>query len=121
MSEPDDPAPNSPADVGAPAEAGGWTGGSTVAPRGSVTRCKSCRRPIRFVQMGSGEPMPVEAKSVLVIVERLTTPQRDLFGAEQPPTIAGEVTRGWIPHWSKCPDAERWRARHEGSKKPRTP
>ena len=100
---------NGPADVSGDPDAGGWTGGITVAPRGERDRCRSCLKPIRWITMGSGSPMPVEAKSQLVIVERANPRQGGLFGEEAGPAIAGHVTRGWIPHWASCPDAGVWR------------
>lgn len=102
---------NSPADVGGEPEAGGWTGGKTAPPSSGPTRCPSCRKPIRFVKMATGNDMPVEAKSVLVVVERRTTPQADLFGTSEAPKIVGHLVQGWIPHWQNCTDTKRWRKR----------
>lgn len=108
---------NSPEDVGGASEAGGWTGGQVLQPgdrrrhaslRGSV-RCPSCRKPIRFITMESGKPMPVEARSVQVVVEKRTTPQADLFGNGDPPQIRGRVVQGWTPHWENCSEPQRWR------------
>jgi hypothetical protein len=53
--------------------------------------CRGCGVYIEWVKTKSGKNMPVDPELVTII------------------TKEGEVVRGYIPHWSTCPEANKFR------------
>ena len=81
-----------------------------------MSRCRSCGAEIRWIKTKTGKNTPVDAKGVCYI--------RDPQGKETFLTLHGEVERGrrveddklhtpkgYISHFSTCPDADDWRKR----------
>lgn len=80
-----------------------------------MAKCKSCGTDIIWIKTKNGKSMPCDVQKVKYWENPLSTGRVvtqggrvvpcDFHGAEL--IVAGE---GYIPHWSTCPDATRYRA-----------
>lgn len=82
--------------------------------------CKECGEPIFFIRTQSGAKMPVNKKQIPFICggkNRVVTPQGDVVAATILDRSCPESVLGFIPHWSTCKNANRFRTATQNKKK----
>ena len=78
-----------------------------------MAKCKACGAEIRFIPTAAGKKMPVNAEPV--------TYEQDMNGMftilgpggviERGRLVVAGSKKGYIPHWTTCPDADMFRRR----------
>lgn len=81
-----------------------------------VTRCRGCGKPIAFIKTVKGKSMPVdpeERKFVPDVNGRMKFVMADgtVLSGEKPMDGDQDVHRGYISHFSTCPEADNFRRR----------
>ena len=57
-----------------------------------LVQCKSCGEMISFITTAKGAQMPINPDKKVTVI-----------------TLFGEIITGFIPHWSTCPGADKFR------------
>lgn len=88
-----------------------------------AARCRACGAPILWVRTSAGNMMPCEPELRLYWTQpggqaRVVTWLGDVVACrlEGEPEAAAGV--GWIPHWAKCPGADRMRGAAPARREP---
>ncbi len=87
---------------------------------GDQAFCKSCGKPIKWIEMKSGKFMPVEMQEVVI---RIQQGGRFKFVLNNGVVVSGEYARphspgafnAYVPHWGNCPGSDEHR-RSNGEK-----
>lgn len=63
------------------------------------SKCRGCGQLINWIKMKSGKMMPVDPQQMTVI------------------TSEGQAVRGFIPHWSTCPNFKDFKKKQNDDKR----
>lgn len=81
-----------------------------------MANCRACGAEINFIRMTTGKYMPVEAEPVFVVPGesevRYVSDNGILFPGTEVSENDGTADVAYVPHWSKCTSADRFRKRY---------
>lgn len=77
-----------------------------------MSTCRSCNKPIRWIELKSGKKMPVDPDPFELweaeIGDTVVTDMGDVIKYD-PDKHKGDDREVYVSHFSTCPDADKWR------------